>query len=584
MDDLSKEELEQLFGVFRDQSLQILEEMDHELLALESSGLSDEGMARLRRSAHTIKGDSACIGLERVTEIAHRLEDVFDAILNEQMSVGSHVVDLVLDCLDAMRTSIGGIQVDDIPPAAAQKLIEGLRALTLTEAASAPSIVNRGRSNLVTRSDREEDRPATDGNRSRRDYVRVDAAKIDALLNLAGEMVISRSVINQLGPELEDALPKSELVGRFATGNTQMGKLIAELQKSVLKMRMVTIDLVFRRFARPMRELAAERGKQVELSITGSETELDRALVDLLYEPILHLLRNAVDHGLETKEERVALGKPEVGGITMRAYHEGNQVVVEISDDGRGIDANAVKAKGVETGTVTAEEAARMPDEEALDLIFVEGLSTAKEVTRVSGRGVGAAAAKSAMEHLRGSVSVKTERGVGTTFVLRMPLTLAIIRALLFSSSGKLLALPLLAVSEIARALPSEVVSLDGVENYRLRDRFISLVRPGTVLSFERRNEKSAGAPLRAPTQRFFIIIVSVGSRKYGVVAESLIGEQELVIKPLDSRWVQSDAMAGAAVLGDGNVALILDAEMLLRKAVRYERAQGTWKGTYGAQ
>jgi two-component system chemotaxis sensor kinase CheA len=423
-----------------------------------------------------------------------------------------------------------------------------------------PSIVSRNLSSVVTRTEGEEGSTQPDAVRKRREYVRVDAAKIDALLNLAGEMVITRSVIGQLGPQIEDALPKSDLAGRFGSASTQMGKLTAELQKSVLKMRMVTIDQVFRRFARPMRELATERGKQVELAISGGETELDRALVDLLYEPILHLLRNAVDHGLETKEQRAALGKPEAGKISMQAYHEGNQVVVEIRDDGRGIDPGALRRRAVETGKIPEDEAAQMADEEALELLFIEGLSTAKELTHVSGRGVGAAAVKSAIEQLRGTVSVKSEKGIGTTFVLR---------------------LPLLAVSEIARAEPSEITHLDGVENYRLRERFISLVRPGAVLGFERRKSDSSGAKMRNGTHRFFIIVVSVGNRKYGVVAESLIGEQELVIKPLDSRWVQSDAMAGAAVLGDGSVVLIMDAEMLLRKAVRYERTFGAGKGAY---
>jgi two-component system chemotaxis sensor kinase CheA len=578
MDDLSREELEQLFGVFRDQSLQILEEMDQEMLALESTGLTDESMARLRRSAHTIKGDSACIGLEGVTEVAHHLEDVFDAILNEQMTVRASVVDLVLDSLDAMRAAIGGDQVDDIPADSARQLVEGLKSVLLSEAAEAPSIGSRNRPAVVTKS--EDEQPGPGGQPpKRREYVRVDAAKIDSLLNLAGEMVIARSVINQLGPEIEEALPKSDLAGRFSSSSTQMGKLLAELQKSVLKMRMVTIDNVFRRFTRPMRDLATERGKQVELAISGSETELDRALVDLLYEPILHLLRNAVDHGLETAEERKSLGKPEAGKISMRAYHEGNQVVVEVSDDGRGVDPASVRAKAVENKLMSESEAAQMADEEALDLIFVEGLSTAKEVTKVSGRGVGAAAVKSAIEQLRGSVSVKSTLGAGTTFVLRMPLTLAIIRALLFRASGRLLALPLLSVGEIARAEDSEVMQLDGVETYRLRDRFISLVRPGVVLAFERR-KGGTGAALRE-AKRFFIIVVTVGNRRYGVVADSLIGEQELVIKPLDSEWVQNEAMAGAAVLGDGKVVLIMDAEMLLRKAVRYERGQGAGKGAY---
>jgi two-component system chemotaxis sensor kinase CheA len=221
-----------------------------------------------------------------------------------------------------------------------------------------------------------------------------------------------------------------------------------------------------------------------------------------------------------------------------------------------------------------------MPDEDAVELIFVQGLSTAKELTQVSGRGVGAAAVKAAIEQLRGTVAVRSEVGTGTCFTLRMPLTLAIIKALLFTASGQLFALPLLAVSEIARAEGSDIVHLDGVENYRLRDRFISLVRPGIVLAFDRRRGGS-GAALRSESKHFFVVVLATGDKKYGVVADELIGEQELVIKPLDSRWVQNDALAGASVLGDGRVVLIMDAEMVFRKAIKYERGKGNYREAY---
>jgi len=402
--------------------------------------------------------------------------------------------------------------------------------------------------------------PAT---KRRREYVRVEASKIDALLNLAGEMVIAHSIITQIGPELERLLPKTEIVNRFGGATGQMGKLIAEHQKSVLKMRMVTVDHVFRRFARPIRELAAEREKEVEFETTGRETELDRAFVDSLYEPLLHLLRNSVDHGIETKEDRRAAGKPEIGRIAMRAYHEGNRVVIEVSDDGRGIDPAVVKAKAVEVGAVTEQEAQRMSDEDVLSLIFLDGLSTAKEITQLSGRGVGAAAVKSAIEQLRGNVTVRSQVGVGTCFTLRMPLTLAIINGLLFTASGQLFALPLLAVSEIARGESPKIVHLHGVENYRLRNRFVSLVRPGKVLSFERQDVD------KRSTEQFFIIVLTVGNKQYGVVADELFDERELVIKPLDSEWVQNEAVSGASVLGDGRVALIMDAEGMFRKAVK---------------
>ena len=581
MDDLTRAELDQLLAVFRDQSLRILEEMGNDLVALEAGRADAEAMTRLRRGAHTIKGDSACVDLAGVTRVAHKIEDVFDAVLCGQVKFDRQSVDVIFKSLDAAKTAIGGAEVSDIADELTNELVEALAAIEKSGDASAPLIPSDDPTGEPLQqpdaSNRAEVEPQA---KQRRGFVRVEAEKIDTLLNLAGEMVIARSVMSQLGPELESAFPRNEMVDRFGAAGNQMGKLIAELQKSVLKMRMVTIDNLFRRFGRPMRELAAQGGKEVELRISGGETELDRALVDILYEPLLHLLRNAVDHGLETIEERRNAGKPDAGRIAMRAYHEGNQVVVEVSDDGRGIDSAAVKRKAVEAGAITKQEAERMADEDAIELIFLPGLSTARELTQLSGRGIGAVAVKAAIEQMRGSVAVKSELGRGTCFTLRMPLTLAIIKALLFTAAGELFALPLLAVGEIARADGSDIVHLDGVENYRLRDRFISLVRPGVVLSFDRRRGGS-GAALRTESKHFFVIVLATGDKKYGVVADELLGEQELVIKPLDSSWVQNDALAGASVLGDGRVVLIMDAEMVFRKAVKYERARGNYREAY---
>ena len=575
MDGLTTSEFDQLLAVFRDQSLQILEEMSHDLLALESDSSDAEAMTRLRRGAHTIKGDSACIGLEAVTQVSHQIEDVFDAVLNKQFKLDRASVDAMLKGLDALREAIGGERVADVPANLAAALIESLTRIGMHYE---PSPVSEDQSAAHT--DIHSSRAEETAKKHRRDFVRVEAAKLDSLLNLAGEMVIARSVINQIAPELDRALPKNDMIARFSEANSQMGKLIGELQKSVLKMRMVTIDHVFRKFVRPMRELAAEHGKQLELQASGGETELDRALVDLIYEPLLHLLRNAVDHGLETPEERQAAGKPETCKITMRAYHEGNQVVVEVADDGRGIDPAAIKAKALQSGAITEQQAREMSDEDAVGLIFLEGLSTAKEITQLSGRGIGASPVKSAIEQLRGSVSVVSEAGAGTCFTLRMPLTLAIIKALLFRASGQLLALPLLAVSEIARVNASDIIHLNDIEHYRLRERLVSLVRPGLVLSFDRRRG-GRGATIRSEAASFFLVVLAAGNKGYAVVADELIGEQELVIKPLDSPWVQHEALSGASLLGDGRVVLIMDPEMVFRTAVKYERRRANSKEAY---
>jgi two-component system chemotaxis sensor kinase CheA len=265
----------------------------------------------------------------------------------------------------------------------------------------------------------------------------------------------------------------------------------------------------------------------------------------------------------------------------MRAFHEGNHVVIEVSDDGRGIDISSVKKKALQVGELSVEEVEKMSDEDALELIFLPGCSTTEEVTRVSGRGIGAAAVKSAIEQLRGSVSIKSERGVGTVFTLRLPLTLAIIKAMLFTANGQLFAFPLLAVSEIVRVDGEEVVTLDGLESYRLRDRFVSVVRPGVVLGVDRR-VGGTGARLRGEARQLYIVMLRAGGKRFGVTADAVLGEQELVIKPLESEWVQNEALAGASVLGDGRVVLIMDAEMVFRKAIKFERSKGYGRGAYG--
>jgi two-component system chemotaxis sensor kinase CheA len=569
MDELTQKELATLLAVYREQTLHLLDEMTADLLALEANTADADALARLRRAAHTIKGDSVCVMLEGIAEIAHRIEDLMAGVLARGGDFDRSVVDAMLGGLDLVRAAIDRDTVEDVAADALARWadefdgeLEGhLDDAALDADAAGVSVQSPDEPLAVTAAKRAEP------------YVRIEAEKIDALLNLASEMVIARSVLNQVGAQFEQQIAQSDLVRRARESHLQISKLISELQKNVLRMRMVTIDAIFKRFARPMRQLAHESGKRITLEMLGGETELDRALTDALYEPLLHLLRNAIDHGVETPDERVRAGKPETARITVRAFHDGNQIVVEVSDDGRGIMPEALKARAMREGLISAIQAATMSDFDAIELLFLDGLSTAEQVTQVSGRGVGAAAIKRAVESLHGSVTVATGAGQGTCFTLRLPLTLAIIRALLFSATGQWFALPLLAISEVARVRLAEITEVDGVESYRLRDRFISVVRPGWALAYERRRG-GAGAGLRTEPEHVFLIVVTIGSKTFGIVADALYGEEEVVIKALDERWLHNDAIAGATLVGNGQIVLILDAEHLLRKAVRVERVK----------
>ena len=294
--------------------------------------------------------------------------------------------------------------------------------------------------------------------------LRVDAERIDSVLNLVGELIIGRSMLQQAFTEFARHAPKEALRGRFSDAMAFQSRVLSDLQRSVMKIRMVPVEQLFRRFPRMVRDVAKQCGKDVGLVLTGQDTDLDKSLMDAIAEPLTHLVRNAVSHGIESAEERIRSGKPPRGTIHLTSYHQGNQVIVEITDDGAGIDSNKVKAKALEKGLLTAEDADRMGETELLSLIFRPGFSTAEEITEISGRGVGLDVVQTVLHRLKGSVDIETRAGKGTTFRLKLPLTLAIIKALLFRVEQRLYAVPLNAVAEIARAREADVHQVQSYE------------------------------------------------------------------------------------------------------------------------
>ncbi len=402
--------------------------------------------------------------------------------------------------------------------------------------------------------------------------LRVDVERIDALMNLVGELIIGKSTLQQTITQFENRFRKDPLHVRFQDTLAFQARVLSEMQKSVMKIRMVPVEQLFRRFPRLVRDVSKACGREVHLEISGEDTDLDKSILDVIAEPLTHILRNAVDHGIEPPNERVAMGKPEYGTVSLKAYHQGNQMVIQVSDDGRGIDRNKVVARAIESKIVTREEVADFNDSEALDLIFHPGLSTAEEVTTISGRGVGMDVVKTVLERLKGSVHIETRTGVGTTFYLKVPLTLAIIQALLFRTGQRLYALPLNSVIEIARAYERDFHRVDRREVLQLREHIITLVR----LS------KLGSQPAVAPSQKKFVIVVSLNGNRFGLVVDKLVGEQELVIKALDDEWVATDLVSGASILGDGTVVLVLNMAALIAKLGR-DRGMEPHTGRKGA-
>src|SRR5579862_1514404 len=377
--------------------------------------------------------------------------------------------------------------------------------------------------------------------------LRVDAGRIDSVLNLVGELIIGKSMLQQALSEFSKRYPKELLRGKFADAMAFQARVLNDLQRSVMKIRMVPVDQLFRRFPRMVRDVSRQCGRDVELDISGQDTDLDKGILDAIAEPLTHLVRNAISHGIESPEERAKVGKPAQGKVRLNAYHQGNQVVVEVSDDGRGIDVQKIRTKAIELALATAAEAAQISETEALNLIFRPGFSTAEQVTEVSGRGVGMDVVQSVLHRLKASVSLETRPGQGTTFRLKLPLTLAIIKALLFWVEQRLYAIPLNGVVEIARTVESEVHQVDNYEVLQLRNQVLPVLRLGRPgLEGDRKS-------------KLFVLVISVAEKKYGLIVDALEGEEELVIKALDDQTFSTDLVSGASILGDGRVVLILN-------------------------
>jgi two-component system chemotaxis sensor kinase CheA len=449
--------------------------------------------------------------------------------------------------------------------------------------------------------------------------LRVDSKRIDDLLNLVSETVITKATFNQINNQfndlvnglhgiqgkyretiknLFDSLPdyleniqngrsikdvRKEIseqfgslftlydgfetdvktnVGKFRSTSQNLGRITAELQEGVMRIRMVPISQIFSRFPRLVRDLSKSLNKKINLVIEGEETELDKSVIEDLLDPIMHSVRNSVDHGIESQEERKAAGKPEEGMVLLKASNEGNMIIIEIADDGKGIDVEAVKAKAIDRGLINPNKV--LSDVEAYNLIFEAGFSTAKQITSISGRGVGLDVVRRSIEKLNGTVTVTSEKGKGTKFIIKLPLTLAIIQGLLVRVGTEIYSIPITSVIESLRIKPEEINMIDNYEVFNIRQDVISLLRLNRLFGIKTEEQKDF----------YYIVIVGTAEKKMGFMVDSLIGEEDVVIKPLRDQFTNSPGIAGASILGDGSVSLIIDVSQLLELGQRKEMEQ----------
>jgi len=382
--------------------------------------------------------------------------------------------------------------------------------------------------------------------------VRVDVARLDDLMNLVGELVIDRTRVSQIGTMLASKYDYDENIEALGETVGHITRITADLQDQIMKARMLPIETVFNRFPRMVRDLAQKVGKEIVLDLQGGETELDRSVIEVIGDPLLHILRNSIDHGIELPDEREKLGKPRAGKVVVSARHQENHIVIEIVDDGRGIDAERVKKKAIESGLVTKDAAERLTEKECLQFIFASGLSTAAEVSEVSGRGVGMDIVRSNIQKLGGIIDLETNLGQGTKFSLRLPLTLAIIRGLLVKVSGVVYVVPLGSVIETLNVNDKQIQTVHKQEVIVIRGMTTPLVRLRSI--FTTRNFVEA-----KETSNHYVVIVGLAEQRIGLIVDSLIGEQEVVIKSLSRFCGDVGGISGATILGDGNVALIVD-------------------------
>jgi two-component system, chemotaxis family, sensor kinase CheA len=593
MDDLIKE--------FLVESNENLDRLDSELVKLETDPSSQELLSSIFRTIHTTKGSCGFLGFGKLEKVAHVGESLLSRLRDGKLSLNPEITSGLLAMVDAIRTMLGKIQeTDQDGEENYEELIDLLNRLQNPGQEAAPKATAKPPSKETAKAPPEgkataptagnhpseqaptappakppmvpaaqaassEESQATqrgqEGTRARgaaAETIRVDVHLLDRLMNLVGELVLTRNQITQYSARQTDP--------NLVSPAQQLNLLTSELQEEVMKTRMQPISNVFDKFPRVVRDVATASGKQVLVEMDGKETELDRSLLEAIKDPLTHIVRNSVDHGIETPDKRVACGKRPEGHLKLRACHEGGQVLIEISDDGAGIDTARVKNKAIERGVITAQQAGRMSEQELLNLVFLPGFSTAEKVTNLSGRGVGMDVVKTNIDRVNGSVDLQSYPGKGTTIRIKIPLTLAIVRAVIIQSSGRRFAIPQVNIQELVRVdadrVQTEIESVHGVPVYRMRGQLLPLVYLNQELKLGKAGEQPSGE-----TNARNIVVLQANDHPFGLVVDEINDSEEIVVKPLGKQLRALKTFAGATIMGDGKVALILDVVGLAQNA-----------------
>ncbi len=643
------DEFQEILQDFLIESFELIEQLDQDLVELESTPEDLELLNGIFRVAHTVKGASSFLNFDVLTHLTHHMEDVLNKARHGDLIITPDIMDVVLESIDLMKSLLNiirdtsadaGVDVsacvakldkisggtgevktpvaktpvaeekiedkktaveedkeepdyDNMDPDEVEAEIERLLAQRQAEdkakrkakIAAGESVLTpppvpdeelkkeskskpvqkapvpvspKSKAKSEKKSDAKAAAPATRTPAIVEQTIRVDVKRLDHLMNLIGELVLAKNRLIKINDDVEERYEGEEFLEELNQVVSIVSLVTTDLQIAVMKTRMLPIGKVFNKFPRMIRDLTRELNKKIELVISGEDTELDKSIVEEIGDPLVHIIRNSCDHGVEMPEDRIAAGKSETGTIALKAYNEGNHIVIQIDDDGKGLDINVLKNKSLEKGLITQKEADIMGDKEAFGLIFKPGFSTATVVTNVSGRGVGMDVVKTNIEKVNGIIDIDSELGVGTSLKLKIPLTLAIIQALLVGVQEEHYAIPLASVLETVRISKDEIYTVENRSVMRLRDDVLSLVHIGNIFEVERILDASEYA---------YVVVLGLGTNKIGLIVDSLVGQEEIVIKSMGDYLKGIEGIAGATIRGDGGVTLIVDVAALMQMA-----------------
>lgn len=583
------------------ESEELLQGMDQDMVTLESTPNDADLLNRIFRALHTIKGTSGFLGYEPVVRLGHRAEDVLNKLRRGEISLSRRMMDALLQTRDQLGIMLNDIRQGGLKQYDIDGLVHELESVQKAEAPDAATTVpetvstsasiqdtavlepevipaanitpsQEGKSaevapveaSFAVAPEKAQAAAASTGTKTSAPAaesatMRVDVRKLDELINLVGELVLERNRLVQLSRDVSNGKISGEsLDSAFSLSTARLSFLTEELQGAGLRTRMVPIDAVFKKFPRLVRDVARAVQKDVELIVKGEDTEIDKTMVELIGDPLIHIVRNSLDHGLEKPDVREAAGKPRSGTIRLEAEQEGDQIVISVIDDGAGIDPDRVARKAVEKGLTTAERVRSLSKKEILEFIFLPGFSTVEKVSDLSGRGVGMDVVRTNLRKMNGTVDLESHVGFGTTIRLRLPLTLAILPVLLVEVAHEIYGLPLRSVVETARIESREVHLVEGHEVLRLRGATLPLVRLGKMFA-------SNSANGDCPNDK--VVVLGIGQQRVAILVDHLVGQESTVIKPLGSYLHNCSSLAGATISGDGRVRLVLDPAGLLLTA-----------------